>query len=50
MNKKEIKRAQEHAVELRFYILNDLNVSLQIFNDSIYKKLMTCEWMYESGL
>lgn len=50
INTKPVKKDQETAVELRFYIENDQNLSLQTFNNAIYKKLMKCEWLYESDL
>lgn len=43
-------KEQQTAVELRFYIKNNLNLNLATFNNLVYKKLMQCDWLYESGL
>jgi len=45
----KVHKAQQHAIELRFYIKNDLNVDLNQFNNLIYKTLMQCDWIrYET--
>jgi len=50
VNKNRLKTDQEIALELRFYIRNNERMSLETFNNLVYKKLMKSDWIYESGL
>jgi len=46
----EIYSASDTVIELRLYIKNDLNVSLDTFKSLVYKSLIKSDWLYETGL
>lgn len=38
------------AMELRFYVINDLKITQSQFYTLLYKKMLTCDWLSEDGL
>lgn len=41
---------KDTSMELRFYLLNDLCLSDTQFYSLLYKKMMTCDWLYEDKM
>lgn len=46
----EVHSKSETAIEIRFYIENDLNISVNQLYVFLYKKLLKSDWVSESGL
>ncbi|MGN0807859.1 MAG: HNH endonuclease [Candidatus Coproplasma sp.] len=41
---------KERSMELRFYLLNDLDITATQFYALLYKKMLTCDWLTEGEL
>lgn len=41
----EKETVKQQSMELRFYVVNDLNISATQFYALLYKKMLTCDWI-----
>lgn len=41
---------KEQSMQLRFYVLNDLNINATQFYTMLYKKMLSCDWLFADEL